>query len=52
MDVALYDRQIRVISYEAMEKIIETNVLIIGLSGVGAEIGILINNFFEFILIN
>lgn len=37
--MALYDRQLRVLSREAMEKITKAEVLIVGLTGLGVEFG-------------
>lgn len=39
LDVALYDRQLRVLSREAMEKITKAEVLVVGLTGLGVEFG-------------
>eukprot|EP01132_Coremiostelium_polycephalum_P008603 gene8603-10590_t len=38
IDDALYSRQLYVLSHEAMKKISSTNVLVVGLSGLGIEI--------------
>ena len=40
IDDQLYSRQLYVLSHEAMAKIAATDVLIVGLKGLGAEIGI------------
>jgi ubiquitin-activating enzyme E1 len=39
IDNQLYSRQLYVLSHEAMAKIASTDVLIVGLKGLGAEIG-------------
>lgn len=39
LDEALYDRQLRVLSREAMAKITKTEVLVVGLTGLGVEFG-------------
>jgi len=39
IDEQLYSRQLYVLGHEAMKKMQQSNVLIVGLSGVGVEIG-------------
>ena len=41
IDEALYSRQLYVIDHASMLKIMETNVLLVGLGGLGVEIGAL-----------
>lgn len=44
IDESLYSRQLAVLGHAAMEKMAKANVLIMGLNGLGVEIG---NNKFE-----
>jgi len=39
IDEQLYSRQLYVLGHEAMKKMQQSNVLIVGLNGVGVEIG-------------
>lgn len=39
VDESLYSRQLYVFGHEAQRRMAETNVLIVGLKGLGAEIG-------------
>lgn len=39
IDEGLYSRQLYVIDHESMQKVMGSRVLIIGLQGLGAEIG-------------
>lgn len=41
----LYDRQIYVLGHEAMKKMASSNILLLGLSGLGVEMGKI--NFFK-----
>ena len=41
IDEGLYSRQLYVLSREAMAKITKTDVLIVGLTGLGVEIGMI-----------
>ena len=41
IDESLYNRQLYVLDHLSMQKITQNNVLIIGMNGLGAEIGIL-----------
>ena len=45
IDEGLYSRQLYVLSREAMAKITKTDVLIVGLTGLGVEIGMISWNF-------
>lgn len=38
-DEKLYDRQIYVIGHEAMKRMAKSNVLVVGLGGLGVEVG-------------
>lgn len=40
IDESLYSRQLYVLGREAMQRMVASNVLIIGLKGLGAEIGV------------
>lgn len=48
IDEALYSRQLYVIDHASMLKVMETNVLLIGLGGLGVEIGLFSFSFFLF----
>jgi ubiquitin-activating enzyme E1 len=39
IDEQLYSRQLYVLGHEAMKKMAESDILIVGLSGLGVEIG-------------
>lgn len=39
IDEKLYNRQLYVLGHEAMKRMAESNVLIVGLNGLGLEIG-------------
>ncbi len=43
IDDALYSRQLYVLGHEAQKKMANSNVLLLGLRGLGVEIGIFIN---------
>lgn len=39
IDESLYSRQLYVLGHEAMKQMLESNVLVVGLRGLGVEIG-------------
>lgn len=41
IDESLYSRQLYVLGHEAMKQMLESNILILGLRGLGVEIGAL-----------
>ena len=42
IDESLYSRQLFVMGHDSMKRMMKCNVLIVGLSGLGVEIGMLI----------
>lgn len=40
IDESLYSRQLYVIDHESMKKMVASNILLVGLRGLGVEIGI------------